>query len=139
MITRDKITEIFCMANDFCKLFDHFIKANGIAPKRDKFKRKYHRDPKMSSGEIITIMILFHLSGYKCFKHFCINEVQEHMTDLFPNTVSYNRFTELERSVVIPFTLCEEMLHGEMYRNQFCRQHVASRIPEPAYSYAQGL
>ena len=74
MISRDKITEIFCMADDFCKLYDRFIKANGLAPKRDKSKRKYHRDSRMSSAEIITIMILFHLSGYKCFKHFYINE-----------------------------------------------------------------
>ena len=105
MISRDKITEIFCMADDFCKLYDRFIKANGLAPKRDKSKRKYHRDPRMSSAEIITIMILFHLSGYKCFKHFYINEVQKHMTDIFPKTVAYNRFTELERTVVIPFIL----------------------------------
>lgn len=72
------------MSDDFCKLYDRFIKANGLAPKRDKSKRKYHRDPRMSSAEIITIMILFHLSGYKCFRHFYINEVQEHMTDIFP-------------------------------------------------------
>ena len=105
MISRDEITEIFCMSDDFCKLYDRFIKANGLAPKRDKSKRKYHRDPRMSSAEIIIIMILFHLSGYKCFKHFYINEVQEHMTDIFPKTVAYNRFTELERTVVIQFIL----------------------------------
>ena len=46
------------MADAFCKLYDRFIKANGLAPKRDKSKRKYHRDPKMSSAEVITIMIL---------------------------------------------------------------------------------
>ena len=39
MISRDKITEIFCMTDDFCKLYDRFIKANGLAPKRDKSKR----------------------------------------------------------------------------------------------------
>ena len=83
MISRDKITEIFCMADDFCKLYDRFIKANGLAPRRSKSRRKYHRDTKISSAEIITIMILFHLSGYKCFKHFYINEVKEHMTNLY--------------------------------------------------------
>ena len=29
MITEDKITEIFCMADDFCKIYDKFIKVNG--------------------------------------------------------------------------------------------------------------
>ena len=105
MITRDKVTEIFCMADDFCKIFDRFIKVNGLGPKRDKKKRRYHRDSTMSSAEVITIMILFHLSGYKCLKHFYVDEVKENMTDLFPATVSYNRFTELERGVIVPFVL----------------------------------
>ena len=30
MITEDKVTEIFCMMNDFCKMYDKFIKANGL-------------------------------------------------------------------------------------------------------------
>ena len=105
MITGDKVTEIFCMADDFCKIFDRFIKVNGLGPKRDNKKRRYHRAGTMSSAEVITIMILFHLSGYKCLKHFYVNEVKENMTDLFPATVSYNRFTELERGVIVPFVL----------------------------------
>ena len=140
MMSRYIITEIFCMADDFCKLYDRFIKANGLAPNLSKSKRKYHRDPKTSSAEIITIMILFYLSGYKCFEHFYINEVQEYMTDICPKTVAFNRFTELERTVCSPIhTFCEEMLYGKMHRNQFHRQHIASRMQEPAYSYAQGL
>ncbi len=59
-IARDKITEIFCMADDFCHIYDRFIKINGLAPKRDKSKRKYHRDSTLSDAEVITIMILFH-------------------------------------------------------------------------------
>ena len=105
MITEDKITEIFCMADDFCKVYDKFVKINGLIPKRNKKRRKYHRDYKMSDAEVITIMILFHLSGYKCFKHFYTEYVTRHMTNLFPSLVSYNRFTELERKVVVPFTL----------------------------------
>ena len=63
-IARDKITEIFCMADDFCHIYDRFIKINGLAPKRDKSKRKYHRDSTLSDAEVTTIMILFHLMGY---------------------------------------------------------------------------
>ena len=104
-IARDKITEIFCMADDFCHIYDRFIKINGLAPKRDKSKRKYHRDSTLSDAEVITIMTLFHLMGYKCLKHFYLNEVYKNMTDLFPHTVSYNRFVELERKVAVPFIL----------------------------------
>ncbi len=35
-IARDKITEIFCIADDFCHIYARFIKINGLAPKRDK-------------------------------------------------------------------------------------------------------
>ena len=93
------------MADDFCHVYDRFIKINGLAPKRDKSKRKYHRDSTLSDAEVITIMILFHLCGYKYLKHFYLNEVQNNMTDLFPQTVSYNRFVELERKVAVPFIL----------------------------------
>ena len=82
-IARDKITEIFCMADDFCHIYDRFIKINGLAPKRDKSKRKYHRDSTLSDAEVITIMTLFHLMGYKCLKHFYLNEVYKNMTTCF--------------------------------------------------------
>lgn len=104
-IAKVKITDIFCMAGDFCHVYDRFVKINGLAPKRDKSKRKYHRDGMLSDAEVITMMILFHLCGYKCLKHFYLNEVCENMTDLFPHTVSYNLFVELERKVAIPFIL----------------------------------
>ena len=64
MITEDKVTEIFCMADDFCKFFDaitakYMLKLTG--------KRKYHRNSTMSKTEVMLIIILFHDSGYRCF------------------------------------------------------------------------
>lgn len=91
-IDNDKVTKIFCMADDFCRVYDRFVKVNGLAPKRDKSKRRYHRDGRLSDAEVITIMILFHLGGYKCLKHFYLNEVCRNMTDRsrgsFPTTAS---------------------------------------------------
>lgn len=104
-IDNDKITEIFCKADDFCRIYDRFIKVNGLAPKRDRSKRRYHRDGGLSDAEVMTIMILFHLSGYRCLKHFYVDEVRRNMTGLFPGVVSYNRFVELERKVAVPFIL----------------------------------
>ena len=41
MITEDKVTEIFCIADDFCKVFDaQMAKKNTFKAER---KRKYHR------------------------------------------------------------------------------------------------
>ncbi len=104
-IDKDKVTEIFCMTDDFCQVYDRFVKVNGLAAVRDKSKRRYRRDSKLSDADVITIMILFHLCGYKCLKHFYLNEVCGNMTDLFPRPVSYNRFVDLERKVAVPFIL----------------------------------
>lgn len=59
VLTEDKITEIFCTADDFCKIFDGFIKVNGLSPVLVGKKRRYHRASMMSRSEVITIMILF--------------------------------------------------------------------------------
>ena len=102
MITEDKVTEIFCMADDFCKFFDamtikYTLKSIG--------KRKYHRNSTMSKAEVMLIMILLHTSGYRCFKHFYLENVCRQLRHLFPKVVSYNRIVESERDVVIPLTL----------------------------------
>ena len=108
MITEDKVTEIFCMADDFCKIYEKFIKVNGLSPKRDRRKREYHREPRLSDAEVMTIMILLHFSGYTCLKHFYGDYVSAHMRHLFPTPASYNRFTELERKVAVPMVLFQK-------------------------------
>lgn len=98
MINFDKITEIFCLVDEFCQQFFPFLEKNSIG-------NKSKRPPMMSPSEIISIMILFHLSGFRCFKHFYIFYIQKHMQDEFPKTVSYNRFTELMQSNILPLTM----------------------------------
>ena len=102
MITEDKVTEIFCMADDFCKFFDAMTAKYTLKPTG---KRKYHRSSTMSKAEVMLIIILFHDSGYRCFKHFYLEKVCKHLRYLFPNVVSYNRLVELERDVAVPLTL----------------------------------
>ena len=45
MITEDKVTEIFCIADDFCKVFDAQMAKYTFKTER---KRKYHRASRMS-------------------------------------------------------------------------------------------
>ena len=102
MITESKVTEIFVMADDFCKFFDQMMEKYSIP---DKNKRKYHRDGTMSKAEVIVILIMFHSSGYRCLKHFYLNHVCVHLRHLFPEVVSYNRFVELEKTVALPLAI----------------------------------
>ena len=102
MLTEDKVTELFCIADDFCKFFDAMMEKYTLKSDR---KRHYHRDSTMSKAEIMLIMILFHDSGYRCLKHFYLEKVCRHLRHLFPRVVSYNRFVELEKEVAVPLTL----------------------------------
>ena len=63
MITEDKVTEIFCIADDFCKVFDAQMEKYTI---KSNLKRKYHRESTMSKAEIMVIIIFFHSSGFRC-------------------------------------------------------------------------
>lgn len=47
MLTEDKITEIFVMADEFCKVFDALLRRRDLSEPRKKQKRKYHRDCRM--------------------------------------------------------------------------------------------
>ena len=98
MINYDKITDIFCIVDEFQKEFDSvtqkFILGN-----------KPKRPPKMTSSVVISIALFFHLSGFRCFKHFYLFYVQRHMTAEFPKTVSYNRFTELMQANLMSMTV----------------------------------
>ncbi len=101
MISTDKITTIFCSIDDFCIVFEPALKKNQLLTGKRTRNRKF----KMSTSEILTITVLFHLSGYRNFKHFYIFYVQKHLTQEFPKTVSYNRFTELMQSNMLALSL----------------------------------
>lgn len=59
----------------------------------------------MSDAEIMVIFILFHSGNFHCFKH-CYKEwVYRHLQHLFPRQVSYNRFVELEKKVLLFITI----------------------------------
>lgn len=103
MITKDKITEIFCLADDFCKEFDAEI-AKLALQEPDGIK---HRKRKwlMFRAEVMTILFCFHFNDFRNFKHYYLFYVREHMRDLFPEQLSYNRFIEQEARVAVEMML----------------------------------
>ena len=104
MFSEAKVTEIYCLVDDFCKEFarnqENYMLED--AKKNGKHRNKPNR---MSDAEIMLIMILFHSGGYRCFKHFYQEYVCKHLAHLFPKRVSYNRFVELEKEVLFPLTI----------------------------------
>ena len=64
-ITKDKITEIFCIIDEFCQEYDKEIARMSIC---EPDGRK-HRNRKwtMSRSEIMTILICFHFNTFRNF------------------------------------------------------------------------
>jgi len=56
----------------------------------------------MHESEVMSIVILFHCSHYRNFKHYYLQYVSKVWREEFPNLVSYNRFIELSHSVIVP-------------------------------------
>ena len=59
-------------------------------------KKSRHRTGMMSTSEVLTILICFHLGAHRAFKHYYQQVVQCYWKDLFPVTLSYNRFVEIQ-------------------------------------------
>lgn len=99
MIKSDKITEIFYVVHEFCNEFEKVMAGHIL--KKDNGKMHRNRTFKLHDSEVITILILFHLGQFRNLKHFYLNYVQVHLSNEFPNTVSYNRFVELQHKAAV--------------------------------------
>jgi len=99
---------IFCHVDDFCKGFLPWWHAQLV----DSGERQRDRETSMALSEMITILITFHQSGYKCFmyyyKHLYINGRSE-----FPIMLSYSRFITLIKRCFPVLIALFEVLKGE--------------------------
>jgi hypothetical protein len=103
------LTEIFCLIDDFCKYFD---------TKQRKYllphsNRKRNKPCSISLSEIITIVVMFHLSHHRSFKDFYLCCLCQYYKKEFPKLVSYNRFVELMPISFMPMVLLLHSLSGK--------------------------
>lgn len=94
-----QIIELFCKVSDFTKRFDEMCKSQAIEYKKKKIRNKESR---LSLAEVMTILILFHRSNYRTFKHFYLNHVSTNLKYLFPDLVKYSRFVQMTSEVFFP-------------------------------------
>jgi len=103
MLTTDEITEIFFLCDDFTKEFDKSYKKHIL--QQDNVKKTRNKPCRLSHSEVMTILISFHLGGYRNLKHYYLFYVSQHMNKEFPRLVSYNRFVELQQQVAFQLVL----------------------------------
>lgn len=67
-ITKDKVTELFCIIDEFYKVFDA-ENAGKLLLGEDGVKRR-RRKASLSDSEIMTILLYFHFGAFRNFKHY---------------------------------------------------------------------
>ena len=107
MLSSHKITEIFFIIDEFDKNFEKIVSDHSLVRNTDLKQR--NRKSTLSDSEVMTILILFHSGHYRDLKHYYINHVKNHMKSEFPETVSYNRFVELQKKVIVKLAIFLKM------------------------------
>jgi Transposase DDE domain len=103
------ILPLFCEIDDFCKVFEKVWRTRQLAGS----KRRRNRPTRLSQSEVMTILVLYHGSGYKNLKAFYLEEiVRRHSAD-FRGLTSYNRFVELQARCVMPLYFYLVMKRGQ--------------------------
>ncbi len=88
----DKITELFCLIDDFCQQFEPLLEQRMLD---SSGKQRRNRTGSMSLSEMTTIVVLFHTMRGRQFKEFYRGNVCRFMTSEFPRQLSYTRFVAL--------------------------------------------
>jgi Transposase DDE domain len=92
------ILRLFFDCDEFCRNFDSYLSAKQLSDG----KRHRQRDSTLSISEVMTIVILFQLSGFRNLKTYYTQYVCRHLRREFPHLVSYQRMVELESMTALP-------------------------------------
>ena len=89
------LIKIYVEVDDWLKAFESWNEQRALG-------KDYHptRTPELSASEIITILIGYHLSGYKCFEYYyreCLLKSYRHCFPQAPTYQSRLRRDQLQR------------------------------------------
>ena len=91
-----KWVELFCDVDDFCLVAEPLLRQRLL----DDGHRQRNRKRRLTASEIMTMVIAFHHSNCRTFKHFYLTLGIFHRKE-FPDLVSYNHFVALMPLVVV--------------------------------------
>ena len=92
------IVSLFCEIHDFFLHYDQW-KATQCLPETVCVETR-GRPRNLHPSEVMTILIAFHHSNYRTFKHFYLTHVCVYWRTEFPHLVSYSRFVQLKKEVL---------------------------------------
>jgi len=110
----DMVT-IFCDIDDFCRSLlarEHPQLLTHSGPKKS-------RANSLSLSEVMTILVWFHTSHYRTFKHYYVDSVLLGKRAEFPGLPSYTRFVELIPLTLLPLCAYLQTRKGQTTGLQF--------------------
>ena len=107
MFERDvlSLVSIFFDVDNFCKEFEPEWRKILIENQDNNLlgdKKRRSRRPDLSLSEAITIVIMFHKTGYRTFKDYYTRHVLGSLKKFFPKALSYSRFVNLIKTCLFP-------------------------------------
>ncbi len=93
-----QLMTMFCDIDEFCKPFAPIFHQHLLQPGQGTRLRQ----PALALSEIMTIIVSFHWSHYRTFKHYYTDYVDPHLRPYFPMLVSSTRFVELMPHALVP-------------------------------------
>ena len=105
------IVSLFCKTDDFFLAYAAYLTPRSLQDGKPTETRGRPRS--LHPSEVMTILIAFHQSGYRTFKHFYERHVCVYWRAEFPNLVSYSRFVQLKKEVLTLLTLYLHVNLGE--------------------------
>src|SRR5438270_11079926 len=109
------IVTIFCDIDDFCR---HLLTAQYPQLETHSGQKK-HRSRGLTLSEVMTIVVFFHGSHYRTFKHFYLAHMLLQRRGEFPALPSYTRFVELIPMTLLPLCAYLQTRKGQPTGIQF--------------------
>ncbi len=91
-----EILPLFCEIDDFCKVFEKVYERRALSD-----GKRLRRATRLSQSEVMTILVMYHASGYKNLKAFYLQEILRRHSLEFPALCSYRRFVQLQSRCVM--------------------------------------
>jgi transposase len=109
------IVTIFCDIDDFCQSL--LAREHPQLPAHSGSKKR--RASSLSLSEVMTILVWFHASHYRTFKHYYLDSVLSGKRAEFPGLPSYTRFVELIPLTLLPLCAYLQTRKGQPTGIQF--------------------
>ena len=94
----DRLVEIFCEVDDFCKAFQDAFESHLLS----NAQGSRGPDPGLADAEIITLLLVLHSSGFKYLKSFYTSPMGEVLRRYFPGMPCYERFIASQQRAFLP-------------------------------------